>query len=219
MTLAIITAIYDDYDTLKPICPQVGTDVEWICVTDNPELKNEEAAAGWDVVYEPRTGLHPNRAAKFPKMLPWRYTGAAGSVWLDASFTVVSPNFALEAVTLADPIAQFVHPWRDCVYDEADVSHGMAKYAGEPTVEQSLHNRETGHPAHWGLWATGVIARRHTAPVGEFGVRWLLRNLEWSFQDQLSEAPSLRESHLRPVSLTGNHLDNPWLHFSPSGRH
>lgn len=219
MTLAIITAIYDDYDTLKPICPQEGADVEWICVTDNAELKNEEAAVGWNVVYEPRAGLHPNRAAKFPKMLPWRYTEARASVWVDASFLVTSSWFALQATALADPIAQFVHPWRDCVYDEADASAPMPKYLGEPIQEQSRNNRETGHPEHWGLWATGVIARYHTPAVGEFGARWLLRNLEWSYQDQLSEAPSLRESHLRPAPLTGNHLDNPWLQFHASARH
>ena len=42
---AIITAIYGDYDELRPVLPQVGLNVEWICVTDR-----QREAHGWRIV-------------------------------------------------------------------------------------------------------------------------------------------------------------------------
>jgi hypothetical protein len=211
--LGLVTAIYDGYDTLKPYAPQ-SVDVDAVCVTDDPLLTSDT----WRVVYEPRSGVHPNRAAKGPKCLPWDYTEATSSVWIDAAYRVVSPNFVDEALSYAKPIAQFVHPWRACIFDEATVSLQMVKYHGEP-IEQQIARYMGKHPAQWGLWATGVIARRHTADVRAFGNAWLFELMRYSFQDQLSEPYALRELGLRPESLPGNHLDNAWLSYEASGRH
>lgn len=215
--VALVTAIYDSYDALKPVLPQTGADVEWICVTDT--LPPAELAEGWTIVHEPRPGLHPNRAAKYPKYRPWEYTDAPASLWVDASFRVVSETFVAEALAYADPIAQFVHPWRDCLHAEARESAGLAKYEGEPSLEQAEHYRRLGHPEGWGLWATGVIARQHTDEVRYLGERWLAETYQWSFQDQISQPFVLREVGLRPAALPGTHLATPWLSYEGSGRH
>lgn len=217
--VALITAIYDSYDELKPTLPQRGVGVDWVLVTDDEALKDETSARGWRVVYEPRPGVHPNRAAKHPKYEPWKYTNAASSVWVDASFRIVSETFAVEALALAEPIAQFAHPWRDCIYSEAKESAGLAKYAGEPVIEQADHYAIQGHPEGWGLWATGVIARQHTDAVRELGARWLAETYEWSFQDQISQPYALRETGLRPAVFPGTHLTTPWLAYEGSERH
>jgi len=214
MTVAVITGCYDGYDTVKPFLPQ-SVECEAICVTDDPKLEVE----GWHVVYEPRPDLHPNRAAKYPKMQPWAYTMATQSVWIDASFRVVSERFVEEVLTYATPIAQFVHPERDCIYDEAIVSMQLMKYHGEPIEKQMQRYYGMGHPGHWGLWATGVIARKHTLQVMEFCDAWLNECMEFSFQDQLSHPPMLRNHHLRPESLPGWHGSNSWLRYEGSGRH
>ena len=143
MKIAIITAIYDGYETLKPPLHQVtasGTDVEWICVTDGRPLPDADAAEGWQMICDPQGRVsHPNRAAKRPKLEPWRYTDADASVWIDGSYRVTSPFFAQDAVFLAAgaSIAQFVHPWRNCYFAEAAFSAGLAKYAGEPVERQA----------------------------------------------------------------------------------
>lgn len=215
--VALITAIYDLYDELKPVLPQDGIDVEWIVVTDT--LPPVELAEGWTVVHEPRPGLHPNRAAKHPKYRPWEYTDAPRSLWVDASFRVISQRFAAEAIEFADPIAQFAHPWRDCLFAEAKESAALAKYAGEPVLEQADAYGRAGHPEGWGLWATGVIAREHTDAVRELGLRWSAETDAWSFQDQISQPFALRETGLRPVALPGSHLATPWLSYEGSSRH
>ena len=216
--LAILTAIFDDYDTLKPALPQQGVDVEWICITDGPPHPDAEAAKGWTLIHEP-CQLHPNRAAKRPKLRPWEYTSAAASIWIDASFRVVSNWFAIEALAHAEPIAQFIHPWRNCLYDEAEASVLLPKYAGEPIAAQAAYYRARGHPEHWGLWAAGVIARWHTSDVRQLGAAWAHEVDVWSFQDQISEPFALRETGLRPVALPGTHFVNPWLKYEGSGRH
>lgn len=217
--VAILTAITDGYDTLKPVMPQAGLDVEWICVTDGLPHPDAEAAQGWTLVCEPHEGVHPNRAAKRPKLLPWEYTTAACSIWIDASFRVVSDRFTAEALAHADPIAQFVHPWRDCLFDEAAESALLPKYSGEPVIEQGAYYRARGHPEHWGLWAAGVIARRHTAEVRELGAAWAHEVEVWSFQDQISQPYALREVGLRPQAFPGSYLATPWLAYEGSGRH
>jgi hypothetical protein len=214
---AIITAIYDGYDTLKPACPQDGLDVEWVLVTDDPAIL--DGSLGWHVVHEPRPGLHPNRAAKRPKFLPWEYTSAPASVWIDASLRVASARFAAEALAPADPIAQSPHPARDCIYDEVPASEIGTKYAGEPLREQEAHYRQAGHPAHWGMWATTMISRRHTPDVMRLGYAWLAEVARWTFQDQVSQPYVLRNLDMRPASLPWGHLATPLLSWEGSARH
>lgn len=212
---AVVTAVYDSYDTLKPVLPQAGLSVDWVCVTDNPHLETE----GWRIVVRPCSGLHPNRSAKVPKMFPELFTPAPASVWVDASFRVTSETFVADVLSYAEPIAQFVHPWRNCLYDEADASAPIPKYTGEPILEQAKEYRGEGHPEHWGLWATGVIARQHTRPAQILGVDWAAEIDRWSFQDQVSEPFALRSAGLRPASLPGTHFANLWLAYEGSGRH
>lgn len=214
--VAIITAIYDDYDTLKPTLEQ-SIDVEWICVTDT-YLNNY--INGWKIVYEPRPHLHPNRAAKTPKCLPWLYTDASASIWIDASYQVVSENFAEDALSYAEPIAQFRHPWRDCAYDEAEESLKLPKYQDQYTqILEQLQHLEGNIPRNWALWATGVIARKHTNVVIKSGFDWLRMIYRYSYQDQISHPLAMYSNFLCPQNFPGTHLSNPWLSYQGSGRH
>lgn len=217
--LAIVTAIYDNYDVLQPIRQQAGLNVEWVCVTDNDDLVAVGRELGWRVIVEKQPDLHPNRAAKRPKMFPWLYTDAVQTIWLDASFRVISETFAAEAIGYADPIAQFKHPWRDCIYTEASESSAISKYRAEPVMGQVSYYQALGHPPHWGLWATGVIARHITPDVIRLSLRWADEIAKWSFQDQISQPFVLREVELRPDEFPDTHFSNDWLVYEGSGRH
>jgi hypothetical protein len=215
--VAIITAVYDAFDTVKPALPQTSAEVEWILVTDT--VPDADAAQGWTVVLEPRPDMLPVRAAKRPKFEPWKYTDAPASIWVDASFRVVSPRFAVEAMELAKPIAQFEHPWRSCLYDEAIEIAALGMDPDGVAAWQTRRYREAGHPEHWGLWAAGVIARRHTAAVKRMGAAWAREVESGSARDQVSQPFVLREAKLKPVALPGTHLANGWLKYEGSGRH
>lgn len=215
MKAAVLSAIYDSYDTVKPPLIQQGVDVEWIMVTDDPDL----VAPGWRVVVEPYPGVHPNRAAKRAKMFPWLYTEAEQSVWIDASFQVVSRSFVRDVIRMADPIAQFKHPWRNCIYTEIAECVAVKKYAKSGLEAQEAHYRELGHPERWGLWASGVTARHHTPEIRAMSEQWYNDIYEFSYQDQVSLPPALRANGLRPTEFPGTHLANRWLAYQGSSRH
>lgn len=242
--VTILTAVMDNYDTLKPVCPQEGADVEWVCLTDSKALHDEcepflngdtgygvyvnglRHPTGWRIMYYPRHVIeHPNRAAKRPKVHPGMYTATGGSVWVDASFRVVSPRFAVEALAVANStpsgIAQFVHPWRTCLYAEAVASMTLPKYAEERDViqQQATAYSDAGMPQDYGLWATGVIARWHRPDVLRWGDRWAKEIRTHSYQDQISHPFVCWSTGLRPADLPGTHFANDWVQYEGSGRH
>lgn len=214
--IAIITANYGGYERAKPPLAQVDVgQVDWVYVTDEPA----SAPPGWRVVHEPLFG-HPNRAAKGPKLAPHEYAEAPRSIWLDASFRITSAFLARDLLAAAGDaeLAQFRHPWRDCVYAEAEASTAP-KYVDEPIKAQAAAYRAAGHPEHWGLWETGVIVRRHTHRMALFGRQWADEIVWWSFQDQLSEPVVLRQMELLPVDLPGSWRGSRWLAYEGSDRH
>jgi hypothetical protein len=204
--LAIITSIYGSYDSLKPTLPQTGLDVEWVFVTD----KAPADALGWRVVIESPTSISNVRAAKAAKFEPWKYTDAEASIWIDGSFRVASPRFAVEALPYADPIAQFLHPNRDCLYEEARIVLAVGRCPG-PAAAQTQRYREAGHPEHWGLWASGIIVRRHTEEVKAFGRTWAREVEQGSARDQVAQPYALRVHGLRPTVLPKGYMSTPWL--------
>lgn len=217
MKIAIITANFGGYEELKPAMPQDGCEAEFICVTDTLEQERN----GWTLVLDVPTlavAGGDNMRAKRPKMLPWLYTSAERSVWVDASFRITSRSLAVEMLERAHPIAQFLHPDRDCIYDEAAFSATLDRYRSLPLIEQ-MAAYAGEHPRHWGLWAAGVIARVHTREVVALGVRWFAECARWGIQDQVSQAPCLREFTGRPASLPGSLYNNKWLRFEPSQKH
>lgn len=210
--VAIVSAIYGDYDSLNPVLAQKRLNVEWVFVTDNPPKDSK----GWRVVHEPREGVHPNRAAKRPKLFPWLYSESYASIWIDGSFCVQSPTFAYEAIQHANPIAQFRHPWRDCLYEEAICTRAIGRYAPQDKLIQAQADfyRKNGHPEHWGLWATGIIARYHTPAVRAMSMSWMHGIEEYSFQDQVSQAYSLRLAGLYPQCFPGDYFASPWIRYT-----
>jgi hypothetical protein len=117
----------------------------------------------------------------------------------------------------AKPIAQFEHPWRSCLYDEAIEIAALGMDPDGVAAWQTRRYREAGHPAGWGLWAAGVIVRRHTAAVRRMGAAWAREVEVGSVRDQISQPFVLRQAKLKPVSLPGSHVENPWLAYGSHG--
>lgn len=209
--VAVISSVFGAYDQIAAPAPQT-IEADWVLVADRPPVIDTAHPWPWQVVTEPRPGVHPRLAAKVAKCRPDWYADADVYVWIDASFQIASPDFLAWCLRKLDgaPLAQIPHPVRRCISEEALASAGMAKYTGLPLLEQVAHYRKDGHPADWGLWATGLIVyRRETC--ARLGDPWLAEQLRWSYQDQLSEPPLLRHLDLRPAALDGALWDHP--HF------
>lgn len=216
MKVAVVTAIYDNYDELKTPPPQVEVEVEWICVTDSKDY----ADRGWQIVYEPRSGVHPNLAAKRAKTQPWLYTDAEASIWLDASFRILANHFVKDAINYANPIAQFKHPGTTCAYSEAAGCRNLPKYESPSIDEQVKRYLAAGFPSEWGFWACSHIARIHTPAVRRFGEQWLQESEYWFSQadgnavnDQISEPFMLYQTNLRPNEFPGDVYINRWTAY------
>lgn len=212
--ITVMTTLYGGIDELREPPLQDGVeDVQWLCITDDPSLDSET----WGIVVEPHEGVDPRLAGKFSKMRPWEYAPYQDViVRFDSAAFLARPDslaWLLDAAPDA-PLSQFVHPARDCIYDEVEAASTQAKYAGQPMREQVESYRQGGHPAHWGLWETGVqVWRMDLAEplLQAFGNAWLNEVHEWSLQDQLCQPPLLRRFGLWPGTLPGSYWDNPMV--------
>lgn len=202
------TAIYGGYDLPKPH-PDHSAVTDWIAYTDNPDL----AAPGWDVRHAPLRYEHPRLAAKWWKCHP---PEADASLWLDGSVILTGPDYIdviVAGLEKAD-MTMFVHPARDCIYDEVGASTPMLKYVGLPLQAQVEVYARQGWPAHNGLWATTTFGRRHTTRVLAMSAAWFAHNELLTYQDQLSLPPLLEDYGIAPQPIPGNLWRNPWFKLS-----
>jgi hypothetical protein len=178
--VALITALYGDYDTFRDPVPQDG-DVQYICVTDNPDLTSDV----WDMVYWPKPHMKPLLAAKAPKMLPAWHCNARSSVWVDMSVQVMSPTFAVEAAEYAgDGVATWPHPWNETIAKEVKESARQVRYEGQRLTDQVQRFHDAGMPPDTSVRHTAVVARGHNRDTELMGLYWDAE-FEWSAADQI----------------------------------
>lgn len=212
MKVVLLSSIYGGYDTVKPLPEGHGFD-EAIIISDNPNI---DTADGWKFRFEPTGGLSPRMAAKLPKLQPFDFVDADIVVWLDGSFQIVDTRFkefCLDSLQDKDFVT-WRHPdrhERNCLYAEAEYCGHWPKYSSYAISEQVQHYRGQGMPEGFGLWACGTIVWRNTPAAKEFGRLWLMENIRWSIQDQIS-FPYLIWKHQPNFGEFDEHeYDNPYL--------
>jgi hypothetical protein len=204
MRVAAVCAIYGGYDLIPPV-PE-GVD-DAVLITDVP------VRSGWRNVVEP-SDAHPRLAAKRPKARPDLYTDCEASLWMDGSIHVSDGAFIAQVRTLLQDheLVLTDHPEdRDCAYQEAEHCWDWPKYRDEPLREQVAQYRSEGMPEHFGLWAAGCIARRHTVAMRTFGDAWLAEMQRWTIQDQVSLPYLLWRDDVRFGTFGIDQLDNPFF--------
>jgi hypothetical protein len=118
----------------------------------------------------------------------WRLRPYDYLIWIDGSIRIISPDFAGRLIgEIEHSMAMVVHPDRDCICDEATETIAWGKYPPGPITEQVEAYRREGYPAHNGLIAGGVIARKTRAPhAARINEAWWAEQQRWTDQDQLS---------------------------------
>lgn len=111
-------------------------------------------------------------------------------MWIDAN--VRDPKSWLNIETKKQlEIYDFVlfdHPNRKTIRREVKESRKFVKYNQAVLELQLKWYLEQGFPDNIGLWACGIIARKHNDENIDFGNSWFLENARWSIQDQISFA-------------------------------
>lgn len=195
MSIGLVTAIFDDYDSLKP---QYTDAKEAVCVTDNPELR----ADGWRIHTVSRpVGESGRMACKHPKLFPWLYLRGSHDILItvDASFEIQPEKIVIEDfLPQGEILSQWPNMFRRCAYDESKFSETVDKYAADKLRDQASFYRDQGLDRQWGLWSCGIIFRRDVPRIREFEVRWYQEICRWGVQDQVSHAFVCHQMNLRP---------------------
>lgn len=217
MRVACYTAVAGGYDDL-PAHPDIPG-VDFVAFAPKGIDPN-----GWQVrpILPYQRGEHPRMTAKWYKLFPQaRLPEYDASVWIDASHEILTEHFVDHALAAIDDsgIALYEHPWRDCIYDEAEASIVLRKYAGLPILDQVAEYRAEGYPAHAGLYACGTLARHHTADVAALMASWWHENLRWTYQDQLSFPVVCRRHGITPATFPLHQVyGNQWTAIRPHHR-
>jgi len=233
--LLVYTCIAGGYDEPRP--PRVDTPgIDFVCLSDRPAA----VPAPWVARQLPDMGLGAAELNRYAKMHPHLiFPETAASVYVDGNIQVVGdPTPLVEQALATHDLALYQHPFRDCIYLEAEECAAIG-HAWSRTVRRQMRGyAAAGFPAGHGLFEAGVIVRRHASPaVQRLMAAWWSAYLGGVRRDQLSLpflawqlgvpignlGPSdpryahryfrLAEGHRRPLSgwlLTRGRLNRLW---------
>ncbi len=206
--------------TAKPLPADLYRAASAHLFTDSTEIFNQARSVGWHAILAPRPAGHdftpdpangdpvitrPMLEHKFWKTHPIEAMNSAWimsdpdempdvTIWLDGNMQIKGSGVEFVDRCLAalgeDDWSVMRHPWRDCIYAEAEYTATVCAYRYSPEAirrQVAAYERAPwSHPRGWGLPATGNMVRRHAEIVQAAGEAWWSHNLQYSHQDQLS---------------------------------
>lgn len=214
----VYTAIAGRYDELVDHS-YVNPDWDYVCFSDLDLSSNKNKS--WTIkplIFDKLDATRNNRWHKLnPHLALPEYEH---SVYIDANAEVVSKAFfdMIDNVIHNDGlIALSKHPDRDCIYDELQACIDLSK--DDPTVmnQQIKYIKESGYPAHNGLYANFLIYRQHTnSQVIVAMDKWWKMVSTMSRRDQLSLPFVLWQSKLEVTNLPVTaYIDDDKVKFWP----
>ncbi|WP_337019103.1 glycosyltransferase domain-containing protein [Oceanobacillus massiliensis] len=190
--VVIYTAISKGYDDLK-IPYSVSDRCDYVCFTDDPSLHG----GPWDVRPFPNEDqrLDQIRKCRQVKIQPHVFLPEYQySIWVDGNIEITADIDELIEKHFDQPgpgFLSFDHPWRDCIYVEAEGVIENKKgieigYGDRRVRDQMAKYRAEGMPEKNGLIESNVIMRKHTPEVKKVMDQWWQEVKTHSRRDQLS---------------------------------
>lgn len=132
---------------------------------------------------------NPFLSAKKYKILSHLFDFDEWSIWVDGHLNLPAEkqkDLTSKVESSGKEIGVFKHPWRDCIYDEAKVI--IEKQLDDEVIvnHQVEKYRSEDYPEHNGLYACGILVRRHTENVKKLNEKWWDEISQGSIRDQLS---------------------------------
>ncbi|MEL7233481.1 MAG: glycosyltransferase domain-containing protein [Chloroflexota bacterium] len=183
----VYTVIIGQYDGLNETPAPNATGIPHICFTDDPARTSDR----WHIVHVEGIGLDATRESRRMKLLAHEFLqDFTHSLYIDASIQLkMDPAEIFEQYLDAQthPFTAMRHPWRGCLYDEAEEVIRLLKDDEHRVREQVDTYRQHGFPAHAGLVAGGFQLRSHHHPqVIAVMEAWFYHVLRYSKRDQIS---------------------------------
>lgn len=199
----IYTFIFGGYDDLKePEIVSQGWD--YICFTDDKNLISEV----WEIKQftrdEKSIGLNNKRLAMmhmilFHKVLPQYDVSISigGQIKINCNLYLFLKNNWNER----HEMISVLHPQRDFIYEEAIACLDQRKDENNVIEDHINRYKKDKYPAHNGLYATGVIVRKHSSlPLKTMCELWFDEYIRGSKRDQLSLNYAIWKSDLIAIS-------------------
>lgn len=210
--IVVYTCILDGFDNLHPPLPsaQGYSEARYICFTNVPHLPRVKP---WEYrpAYLPLDNM--GRNSRIPKILPHLFLDADYSIWHDGCFALRKRPEDIVLAMGASEIAAHKHPARKCLYEEAALCIAeKIGDAGEIARQIKLYEL-LGHPKNWGLWANGLIVRKHSAAINDFNEGWWTAYKDGCERDQISFPFVLQRSGIPIHTFDWNIWDSPLMSF------
>lgn len=208
--IVIYTAVTGSYDPLRP--PQVIKPYfDYVAYVDDPDFPVPYPWQRRPISVSERS---PRVTARYYKLHPHLlFPEYQMSVYIDASLVIRSDFYNLIMKSMRDhDIAQFPHPHRDCIYEEAKAVLHAKMDSEEAVIEQMRKYRAEGYPRHNGLFASGLMIRAHHAPlVIKVMEEWWQEIQMHSHRDQLSQPVVLWRNGLACYPIRDNIFSNKYV--------
>ncbi len=195
-SFSAVTAIFGGKDRLQPL--RCG--VRAICVTDG------YAVEGWQIrALSGVSELSPRLKNRYVKVLIHKFADSDIVLYVDGSFQIVCDptDWALTVLGSSD-FAAFAHPSRRCAYDEAAACIKADRGDPNAILRQMSRYRAEGFPVRAGLHAGGILIRRMTPQVRDFGEAWWKEIRKGSERDQLSLSYVAWKTGMRIRTIPGH---------------
>lgn len=145
------------------------------------------------------------RNAKIYKVLPHLILpGYDYYFWIDSTHIVEeNPKVIIEKYLSESDIAVFKHPYRNCVYEEANFIVDL-KYDYPNLVESQMEfYQDMNYPKNNGLYELSSRVQRNTPDVQRMSLMWWEQLCMYSSRDQLSFPYCLHQVGITPTILPG----------------
>lgn len=112
-----------------------------------------------------------------------------------------------------------VHPERNDILDELEVSLFQKRYPRVIMEEQVNKYLDEGFPRNYGLSAMGFIFRQHNEEISQVMADWWDEIIKYSYQDQLSFPYVCWKNDFHPSVSLINYEGNDYWDKPPGNRH
>lgn len=205
----VYTALVGGYEALNEQPAARGSDLDFVCLTDDPALASDT----WRMVrVEPSWPTDHVRTARQLKILGHpavdRYER---SIWIDNSVVLRrDPSFLLDEVHRV-PLAMLGHWERRSVLEEFEAVLDLG-YDDPGRVREQLNAYALDAPEvlDEAPYATTVLVRRRSASVAGAMRLWMDQVLRYSRRDQLSVNYVLRRTGLAVGRMEGDPRNDDW---------
>ena len=213
MTTAVITAIFGNTDELHEPVPQTR-ETDFYCFCEAGREPPHKAGTLWKLITEPlyekcpRTYKNGKLKAKWYKMQAHKISFLKKYdfiLWVDGSVKIKSKNMVSAFMNRAGgSICLFRHPWRQCIYKEAEAVKGKLHSINEPVVKQIQYYNDHRYPKNNGLYCGTVFGMYRSEKMNRIMDAWWDQVKRFSARDQLSLPYVMWRLKIRPSIFEGN---------------